>query len=213
MEEFDIMKEVWNEGHQTTPILKSVQESAKFRKMKSVNLVAKIVYKTKIEWLLTWVLLLVGGTIGVINNYWIVVSFFILPFIPYFIDYLRRLKKLNSFDAMNTLEYLKNVDSYISKSYQQQLKFILFIQLPYSLIFGFSIGVYLGVKEEGKDWAKIIDQPILVMGVIIFSLISLSLCYFLMKKNLSNFLNYWIDKFYGKELNGIKQMIKDLEGE
>ncbi|MBD0405013.1 hypothetical protein [Flammeovirga sp. EKP202] len=211
-EEFDLIKGVWEEGHQTSPDLKSVKETAKNHKKESMNLINKIVNKTKLEWVITWaVILCVALYYGITSNNWLVVGLGVLPVAVYFLDYLLKLKKVRSFDSLDTLNYLKNVKAYILKSYQQQIKMLIYGLLPYSMLFGYFFGVSLGLEAEGDDISRLFVWDTLTQLVSVFSIIALSIIFLLFRKFTPPAMNYWIDKFYGKDLKGIDEMIEDLE--
>ncbi|WP_044207505.1 hypothetical protein [Flammeovirga sp. OC4] len=211
-EEFDLIKGVWEEGHQTSPDLKSVKETAKKHKKESMNLINKIVNKTKLEWVITWaVILCVALYYGITSNNWLVVALGVLPVAVYFLDYMVKLKKVRSFDSLDTLNYLKNVKAYILKSYQQQIKMLIYGLLPYSMLFGYFFGISLGLESEGDDISRLFVWDTLTQLVSVFSIIALSIIFLLFRKFTPPAMNYWINKFYGKDLKGIDEMIEDLE--
>ncbi|NME67923.1 hypothetical protein [Flammeovirga aprica] len=212
MEEFDLIKDVWAEGHQTSPDLKSVKETAKSQRMKSMNAIEKIVNKTKLEWIITWgVILCIAFFYGITSNNWIVVVLGVLPIAVYFLDYLLKLKKVRSFDSLDTLNYLKNVKAYILKSNQQQIKMLIYILLPYSLLFGYFFGISLGLESEGDNISRLFVWDNLTQTVSVTSIVALSIAFLLFRKFAPLLINYWIDKFYGKDFKGIDEMIEDLE--
>ncbi|KXX68025.1 hypothetical protein [Flammeovirga sp. SJP92] len=211
-EEFDLIKGVWEEGHQTSPNLKSVKGTAKSQKIKSMNLIEKIINKTKFEWAISWtVVLSIAVYVIVKKDNWVIVSISIIPFVLYFIDYLLKLKKVRSFDTMDTLAYLKNVRDYIYKSYQQQLKLLIYFIMPYSLIFGYFFGLSLGLESNGKDLSVLLEWNSKTQLTIGVSIVILSVMILLLKRYLPQLVGFRINKMYGKEIQGISNMIEDLE--
>ncbi|MBB6459195.1 hypothetical protein [Flammeovirga kamogawensis] len=213
MEEFDL-KDVWSTGHQSTPNLKPVDEAAKANRKKSLNIVDTIVTKTKIDWFFSGVICMIIGVCVILfeGNLTVYVAF-ILPFLFYFIDSVRRLQVIKSFDNLNTLEYLKRVDKYIYKSNEQQIKIIIFVIAPYSLILGYFFGFKIGVEDKGGHWTDFFEITEGSLKRIMISIVMLSLIFWGTTKVAPKFLKNGINIIYGKQLKEIKEMISTLEEE
>ncbi|WP_281613690.1 hypothetical protein [Flammeovirga sp. SubArs3] len=210
MEEFDL-KDIWNKGHQTTPVLDEVKLAAQKQRKKSISLVDTILHKSKLEWVIVGVLYTAIGIPLIINGRILIVILGVLPMLYFFVLSLKNYKKVRAFDTQNTLEYLKKVDSFIDRSlqiYAKQLK----VLIPYSLLFGMYIALQNIIEEEGVSFSEFYFEhggQIQIIGVLIFFIIIFVPFWRFATKSTHKF----IDKFYGKELKGIKSMIEELQSE
>ncbi|NLR90229.1 hypothetical protein [Flammeovirga agarivorans] len=210
MEEFDL-KDIWNKGHQTTPVLDEVKLAAQKQRKKSISLVDTILQKSKLEWVIVGVIYTAIGVPLIINGRILIVILGVLPMLYFFVLSLKNYKKVRAFDTQNTLEYLKKVDSFIDRSlqiYAKQLK----VLIPYSLLFGMYIALQNIIEEEGVSFSEFYFEyggQEQIIGVLIFFIIIFIPFWRFATKSTHKF----IDKFYGKELKGIKSMIEELQSE
>lgn len=99
------------------------------------------------------------------------------------------------------------------KSYKQQLRFIIYYITPVTLIVSYTLGLSIGMEEGGSNISELLVLNERTLKVVVLSIIFLTVVFFMFRKFFPKFTDFWVDKIYGKELKGIKQMIKDLEEE